>query len=175
MDKSIGRTQRGSMLLEALISILIFSIGILAIVGLQAGSVKLSTDAQYRTEASLLASQQINAMWANVAAATTLVNAAGTPVAFDPAEFDTFDSPAGANYLAWHGAIAQALPNATTEVSHRTTVYCGGVLGGVCVPGMPGQQDTRTDVNIKITWQLPGGGAVHTYETSALITAQKML
>jgi type IV pilus assembly protein PilV len=55
--------QRGSMLLEALIAILIFSMGILAIVGLQAASVKFTTDAKFRTDASMLASQTLGQMW----------------------------------------------------------------------------------------------------------------
>lgn len=45
------------MLLEALISILIFSIGILAIIGLLAASVKNAGDAKYRSDASLLTTE----------------------------------------------------------------------------------------------------------------------
>lgn len=51
------------MLLEALIAMLIFSMGILAIVGLQAASIKNTTDAKYRTEASFLANQYVGQMW----------------------------------------------------------------------------------------------------------------
>jgi type IV pilus assembly protein PilV len=43
------------MLLEALIAILIFSFGILGLVGLQANAINLSTDAKYRADAALLA------------------------------------------------------------------------------------------------------------------------
>ena len=46
------RRQGGFMLIEALIAILIFSIGILGIVGLQAAAVNQSTDARYRSEAA---------------------------------------------------------------------------------------------------------------------------
>ena len=55
--------QRGSMLLEALIAILIFSMGILAIVGLQSSAVSFTTDAKYRTDACFLANQSIGQMW----------------------------------------------------------------------------------------------------------------
>ena len=48
-------TQSGVMLLEALIGILIFSVGILAMVGMQAIAIRLSTDARDRAEASNLA------------------------------------------------------------------------------------------------------------------------
>lgn len=55
--------QRGVALLEALIAILIFSMGILAVLGLQAASIKNSVQAKYRTDASFLASQIIGQMW----------------------------------------------------------------------------------------------------------------
>lgn len=57
--------QQGVILLEALIAILIFSMGILAIVGLQAAMVKNTADAQYRAEASYIAQQALGTMWAN--------------------------------------------------------------------------------------------------------------
>lgn len=56
-------SQQGSALLEALIGILIFSIGILALVALQATSVKFTTDAKDRTDASFYANQLISKMW----------------------------------------------------------------------------------------------------------------
>ncbi|WP_292935268.1 hypothetical protein [Noviherbaspirillum sp.] len=55
--------QRGMMLLEGLIAIVIFSLGILAIVGLQSASVRHTTDAKYRMDASFLANQSIGLMW----------------------------------------------------------------------------------------------------------------
>lgn len=55
--------QRGSSLLEAVVAIFIFSIGVLGLVGLQAVSVKNSSDAKYRADAALLANQIIGQMW----------------------------------------------------------------------------------------------------------------
>lgn len=57
--------QRGIVLLEGMIAILIFSFGILAIVGLQAASIRHTTDAKYRVDASFLANQSIGMMWAD--------------------------------------------------------------------------------------------------------------
>jgi type IV pilus assembly protein PilV len=57
--------QRGSVLLEALIAILIFSFGLLAISGLQGAMVKNTTDSNYRAEASYIVQQQIGRMWAD--------------------------------------------------------------------------------------------------------------
>lgn len=59
-------SQHGSFLIEALIGILIFSLGILALVGMQAAAISAQSDARYRTEASSLAQQMVNTMWLNV-------------------------------------------------------------------------------------------------------------
>jgi type IV pilus assembly protein PilV len=65
MQQSIHKhkRQRGISLLEALVSVLIFSVGILAIVALQAVSIKTAQDAKNRADASYLANQIIQEMW----------------------------------------------------------------------------------------------------------------
>lgn len=63
--KPVAQNQRGMMLLEGMIAIVIFSLGILAIVGLQAATVKQTTDAKYRLDASFLANQSIGTIWTN--------------------------------------------------------------------------------------------------------------
>lgn len=60
-----NETQKGMMLLEGLIAILIFSLGILAIVGVQSASIRHVTDAKYRVDASFLANQVVGQMWTN--------------------------------------------------------------------------------------------------------------
>lgn len=64
-DVSVSKFQQGVALLEALIAILIFSMGILAIAGLQAYMLKGTTDAKSRADASFIAQQQLALMWAN--------------------------------------------------------------------------------------------------------------
>ncbi|MEW5943889.1 MAG: hypothetical protein AB1710_08570 [Pseudomonadota bacterium] len=95
------RQQQGSMMLEALIAILIFSMGILAIVGMQAVSIKNTTDAKYRTDASLLANQLIGQMWAADKSTAALQG--------------DFNSPAGARYLAWKANVEASLPGAAAN------------------------------------------------------------
>ena len=58
-----SKSQGGVILIEALIGILIFSIGILALIGMQAAAMKNTTDAKYRSEAAFLANQIIGQMW----------------------------------------------------------------------------------------------------------------
>jgi type IV pilus assembly protein PilV len=86
------------MLLEALISILLFALGILAVVGLQAFSIRASTDSVYRSEASFLANQVISQMWSDDK--TTLA-----------ANYAT----GAAKYSAWKDIVVGKLPGATTN------------------------------------------------------------
>ena len=57
------KTQSGMLLLEGLIAILIFTIGVLGVVGLQATVVKQVTDAKFRTDANMLANELLGSMW----------------------------------------------------------------------------------------------------------------
>ena len=57
---------QGVVMLEALIAILIFSMGILAIVGLQAAMLKNTSDARYRAEATFIAQQKLGEIWTNM-------------------------------------------------------------------------------------------------------------
>lgn len=63
---SIRRASRGFMLLEALIGIAIFAVGILGLVALQASMTKAQTGAQFRAEAANLAGEIRGTMWANI-------------------------------------------------------------------------------------------------------------
>lgn len=70
------RRQHGVALLEALIAILLFSIGILGMAALQGKAAKLGTDAEDRTTASLLTDEAVAMMWAEQS--TSLSTAAST-------------------------------------------------------------------------------------------------
>lgn len=57
--------QQGVVLLEALVAILLFSMGVLALVGLQTAMIKNTSDSKYRSEASFIAQQRIGMMWSD--------------------------------------------------------------------------------------------------------------
>src|SRR3984893_17699890 len=59
----LRHAQSGAFLLEALIGILIFSLGVLGIVGLQARAIRFTNDAEFRAEAMYLANSLISQMW----------------------------------------------------------------------------------------------------------------
>lgn len=92
---------RGATLIESLVAILIFSIGILAVVALQAAAIKNATTAKYRTEASLLADQIVGQMWGD-----DKTNAALQA---------NYSSPDGAKFLAWKADVEATLPGAAAN------------------------------------------------------------
>ena len=70
--------QGGSMLIEALMAILVFSIGVLSLVGMQAAAIGHVNDAKYRADASFLANQVIGEMWVNRANLASYAYSGGT-------------------------------------------------------------------------------------------------
>ncbi len=62
------RSQAGFSLIEVLTAILIFSIGILGLVGLQTQAVQFSSSAEDSNRAALLANEIISVMWINQSA-----------------------------------------------------------------------------------------------------------
>src|SRR5206468_5070399 len=94
--RRIRAAQRGVALLEALVAILIFSFGVLGLIGILAGSIRATNDARYRAEAANLANAVIGDMWST--AATQL----------DP-QFGT----GGPRLAAWQNLVARELPSAS--------------------------------------------------------------
>jgi len=108
--------QQGVVLLESLIAILIFSMGILALAGLQATMLKNTSDSKYRADAGYIAQQSLGAMWA------------------DPGNL--------ANYVEGEPGtdISALLPNGRRVI----TVSAGGVVDVKVTWQNPGQPDTHT-------------------------------
>jgi type IV pilus assembly protein PilV len=94
------RHQGGFSLIEGLVAIVIFSIGVLALIALQVTSVRQSSNAKYRSDAALLANQLIGEMWVSDRATTTLQT-----------NFNT----GGALYTQWATAVQATLPGAAAS------------------------------------------------------------
>lgn len=58
------RVHRGVALIEVMVAVLILSLGILGLVGLQASAIGMSGEADDRSRAAMLADEAISAMWA---------------------------------------------------------------------------------------------------------------
>jgi type IV pilus assembly protein PilV len=62
---NIRATMRGFSLIEVLVAMTIFAFGILGMLGMQARAIAYSSDAKYRTDATLLTDALINDIWVN--------------------------------------------------------------------------------------------------------------
>jgi len=143
--------QSGMALLEALIGILIFSIGILAMVAMQAASVSAVADAQYRVEAVNAANQLLSQIWVNIDRSSP-ANVQATLLTF---EHQTGGVPASCDFT---GAPATN-PAFTAWLNHQKT----GRAGAPLLPGATDvmrQIDIDTGVSNRVTitlcWQAPG-------------------
>lgn len=129
--KERGR-ERGVMLIEALIAILIFSIGILAVVGMQSVAIKNVTESKYRSEAAFLVNELTALMWT------------------DAGNISQYNYP-GSSYgklVNWVAKVDASLPG-TTAVRPRVTV----TLPPPPVP--PAPAPVGATVTIELFWQLP--------------------
>lgn len=109
------------MLLEVLIGMLLFLIGIVGIVSLQAASAKHTIDAKYRTEATYLANAIIGRMWADTPNLASYETPAGTDCPGSP---DT-------NRDRWLCEVSTTLPNATG--ANAPTIVVNGATVTVTV------------------------------------------
>jgi type IV pilus assembly protein PilV len=143
--------QSGFFLIEALVAILIFSLGVLGMVALAGTAMGAQTDARYRTDAAALADEL---------AAAIVINVARDNVPNFTASLNQFQHrPTGAN-CNFAGA-ATAEPNAVAWLARVTTQGPG-------LPGLPNANpqilvDTSATgfnrVQITVCWQAPNDRA----------------
>ena len=134
--------ERGSFLLEALISVLIVAFGVLGLIGLQARAIQNVDDAQYRGEAAYLASALIGQMW--VSNQATLV-----------ADFST--ASGGISYTEFKTWVGQRLPGASIVGNEPQVVFTAGPT------------PTSSNVHVTVFWLPPGETARHNYDVVATI------
>jgi type IV pilus assembly protein PilV len=116
MTRVLHRNQQGVMLIEALIGILIFSIGILALMGMQATAMRATVDAKYRSEAAFLANEIIGVMWVNRA---------------NISQYATASCASNTECNAWRTRVQAKLPNATG--ANAPTIAIAGTQATVTV------------------------------------------
>jgi type IV pilus assembly protein PilV len=155
--------QKGVMLIEALIALLIFSIGILAVVGMQGAAIKNVTESRSRSDAAFLAGELLAQMWMDQNITPLGVNTSNVTVLnYDyqgtggvPPRLGTITPPTG-----WIGRVVTQLPGATQP----------GVLPKVTITNASANGAT---VQIQLFWQLPEetslGMPPHSHVVTALI------
>jgi type IV pilus assembly protein PilV len=146
------RACRGASLLEALIALLIFSIGLLGLLGLQANALGASRDSQYRAEAAVLAHEIIGIMWTDRANLTQYAhNGSGSACA--PSGTTT----GNANALRW-------LNQFTTSGNAR-------FLPGATAAAQQISIDGNRTVRVTLCWRGPQDAGWHNYTAVARIPA----
>ena len=142
--KTYVKAQVGSALLEALFAILIFSIGLLALIALQAVSIKNSIDAKYRTDASLLINQIIAQMWIDRSNIDNYGHYQTGPVC-------AFTGSASANVSAWNSPVTDwlaqvslALPGSTVNTTQILVSNSGSTKQVSVTVCWKGPQETTT-------------------------------
>ena len=130
-----GNSQGGVILLEVLVAILIFSIGILAIVGLQGVAVRTATDARFRSDAAFLAGELASQIWSD---------------AVNVSQYDYPGSgPVPVRLAGWVARVDGRLPG-TTGVPPIIDYAADATLGEV--------------VDITVRWRMPGEAAGHQHQ-----------
>ena len=102
--------QRGSALIEGLLAIVIFSIGLIGLLMLLAAALVESGNARYRSEASLLASDLVGRMWSGDRSLDALRTRFGNKTADE--------------YQQWQQRVQATLPG-TTATANAPQVTIG--------------------------------------------------
>jgi len=140
MDRPPGAAaQQGVMIIEAMVAILLFALGIVAVLGLQANSIVQVTQAKYRTDASYLADQIIGKMWVDQGTGANLTN---------------YATPGYAGRTSWDTVVANSLPSGAGTIA-VVPAPAGGAGGNM--------------VTVTITWRSPEDNLQHQYLTVANI------
>lgn len=138
--------ESGFTLIEVLVSVVVFSLGILAAVGLQAAAIKMSTDAQQRAEATFLADQLLARM-----------------LIADPATASTFaHKPNGTTTCAPTGA-ASTNPVVTEWLAEVVATFprVSDNEQQIVVSGSP-----ANEVTVKLCWKNGENDTPHTLDVS---------
>ena len=140
------RGERGFTLIEVLVSVLIFSFGILGTLGMQTSAIKMSTDAQQRAEATFLADQLLARMLiSDPATAASFAHRAGGTTRCAPT------GPASTHPIVteWLREVTETFPRSSADEQQIT------------VSGAP-----ANEVTVRLCWKNGESDTPHTLEVS---------
>ena len=143
--------QAGIVLIDAMIAILIFSVGILGLVALQASAMEMTGSANYRINAAMQADHVIAQMWAtNPSQLKTLFEGSGGS-----------DSSGGDGYLTWAKAIDCTAKQPSTGCLPSAKKYPPSIA--VVQQDISSSGNTQYQVTVTVYWQAPTDSTKHKY------------
>jgi type IV pilus assembly protein PilV len=137
------RSQRGALLIEALVSMVILTFSVLGLVGLWSQMVKHTAESKYRMAATYLVNQLIGRMWVDLPNLSTYshqpVNAGGNGCTFSGA------GSANPNFTQWLALVTSdnGLPANAATVPVQVVV----------TKDIP--QAGNTQVQVTLCWRMP--------------------
>lgn len=140
------RGQRGFMLVEVMVALLIFAIGVLGIVGLQASMTKAQTGSKFRGDAAFLAQRLVGNMWTDRSGLNNYGTAGGCS--------------SHTRCSDWLAEVANLLPDGDATVSVTTLPNGTDATGAVIA----------AEVTITINWTPPHEEQRQFVTTSAIST-----
>lgn len=145
----VAKKHAGGALIEALVSIVVFTFGVLGLLGLQAVAIKNSSDANYRSNASYLANQIIGQIWV------------------DRTNIDDYAHyPTGAN-CNFAGSVSSN-GNVTQWITQVTSMLPGAASSRIQIQVIPSVGDTKR-VTVTVCWQTPQENTAHNFVITAEI------
>ena len=155
--------QSGFTLIEVLVSVVVLSIGLVGVAGLQAVSLKNNQSAFMRSQATALAYDMADRMRANVLSATTGLydpTAAATTSGCTSTSGCSEQQMAENDLAEWNAAIATYLPMGQGYVCVDSTPNDGTGFGD------PQCDGAGTLLAVKIWWDDDRDGAINTTSTN---------
>lgn len=142
--------QSGVVLIEALLGILIFSIGILALIGMQSVAVKNTVDARYRTEAAYLASSVVSQMRLDMANITL---------------YPDTNTGSYAPRTTWRNQVEATLPGINIASVQRVPT-----ISLVPGPTYAGDPDAPSQITVVVRWLQPGETQERRFEIVGMLS-----
>ncbi len=137
------KKQQGAFLLEALIAIVLFAIGSLAVLGVQTAAATDVRQSKYRMDAGFFANQIIASMWADGVS--------------EVPDYAVSGGVGNEKTQAWIDSVVNTLPDAA---STPPSITVNDVSSG---------NGSSYEVVVTLTWTPPKEGVPHRYVGSAFI------
>jgi type II secretory pathway pseudopilin PulG len=167
--KGMRSWQSGGTLLEVLVSVLIFALGIAALVGLQARSMATTDDMQHRAEAVHYASAYVGKIWS----AAGVTGGGAVMGAQLITQFAGTGGTGGPGYNAFSGQVINGIPGASPPVVRIDPANVTYINRSLTPPAPVILQGVN--VAITINWadrqnvDSTGASIIHTYAQTSFV------